>query len=68
MVGGQEGGSSGPSDVAEERGSIPAVLSGAMISVGRLLEKLGPQRYSAECVEGAFPEFRGRKAGARPLD
>jgi hypothetical protein len=26
-------------------GGVPAVLSGAMISMGKLLEKLGPKRY-----------------------
>ena len=30
------------------------MLSGAMISMGRTLEKLGPALYSPECVEGAF--------------
>jgi hypothetical protein len=34
------------------------VLSGAMISMGRTLEKLGPALYSPECVEGGFSELR----------
>jgi len=34
------------------------VLSGAMISMGRTLEKLGPKRYSPECVEVEFSEVR----------
>jgi hypothetical protein len=33
-----------PSDVAEVRGGVPALLGGAMISMGRTLEKLGPKR------------------------
>jgi hypothetical protein len=33
-----------------------SVLSGAMISMGKLLEKLGPKRYSPECVEGESSE------------
>jgi hypothetical protein len=35
-----------------EIGGVPAVLSGAMIPMGRLLEKLGPQRL--------FTRVRGR--------
>src|ERR687897_3719778 len=38
-------------------GWFPAVLSGAMISMGRTLEKLGPALYSPECVEGKFCEL-----------
>jgi hypothetical protein len=34
------------------------VLGGAMISMGRTLEKLGPALYSAECVEVEFCELR----------
>jgi hypothetical protein len=34
------------------------VLSGAMISMGSTLEKLGPALYSPECVEGGFSEVR----------
>ncbi len=34
------------------------MLSGAMISMGRLLEKPGPKRYSPECVEEDFCELR----------
>jgi len=37
-------------------GLFPSVLSGAMISMGRLLEKLGSALYSPECVEGKFSE------------
>jgi hypothetical protein len=37
-------------------GLFPAVLSGAMISMGRTLEKLGPSVNSPECVEGEFSE------------
>jgi hypothetical protein len=32
------------------------VLGGAMISMGRLLEKQGPTLYSPECVGGEFCE------------
>ena len=39
-------------------GGVPAVLSGAMISMGRTVEKLGPALYSLECVEGGFTEVR----------
>jgi hypothetical protein len=39
-------------------GGVPAVLSGAMISMGRLLEKLGPALYSPECVEVEFSEVQ----------
>jgi hypothetical protein len=38
---------------------VPAVLSWAMISMGRTLEKKGPALYSPECVEGEFSEVRG---------
>jgi hypothetical protein len=41
-------------------GWFPAVLSGAMISMGRTLEKLGPALYSPECVEGVFSQVRIR--------
>src|SRR5829696_1802757 len=34
------------------------VLSGAMISIVRLLEKPGPALYSPECVVGVFSELR----------
>ena len=34
------------------------VLSGAMISKGRTLEKLSPALYAPECVEGTFCELR----------
>jgi hypothetical protein len=34
------------------------VFGGAMISMGRTLEKLGPALYSPECVEGGFSELR----------
>jgi hypothetical protein len=34
-------------------GSV-SVLSGAMISMGRMLEKVGLALYSPECVEGEF--------------
>jgi hypothetical protein len=30
------------------------VLSGARISMGRLLEKVGPALYSPKCVEGVL--------------
>jgi len=33
-------------------GCVPAVFSGAMHSMGRLLEKLGLALYSPECMEG----------------
>ena len=33
-------------------GCVPAVLSGAMISMGRTLEKLGPALSSPDFVEG----------------
>ena len=32
------------------------MLGGAMISMGRTLEKLGPALYSPECVEGKFSD------------
>jgi hypothetical protein len=38
------------------------VLSGAMISMGRTLEKLGPALYSPECVEVEFSEVPRTKA------
>jgi hypothetical protein len=34
------------------------VLSGAMISIGRTLEKQGPALYSPECAEVEFSEVR----------
>jgi hypothetical protein len=34
------------------------VLSGAMNSMGRTVEKLDPALYSPECVEGEFSEVR----------
>jgi len=34
------------------------VLCGAMISMGRELEKLGPALCSLECVEDVFSEVR----------
>jgi hypothetical protein len=34
----------GPSDVELKSGGVPAVLSGIIVSMSRLLEKLGPQR------------------------
>jgi hypothetical protein len=34
------------------------VLSGAIISMGRTLEKPGPALYSPKCVEGEFCELR----------
>jgi hypothetical protein len=37
---------------------VPAVLSGAIISMGRTLEKPGPALYSPKCVEGEFCELR----------
>src|SRR5687768_11334829 len=39
-------------------GGVPTVQSGAMISMGRLLEKLGPSLTSPEFVEGQFCELR----------
>ena len=33
-----------------------SVLSGAIISMGRTLEKVGPALYSPECVEYVFSE------------
>ena len=39
------------------------MLSGAMISNGRTLEKLGFALYSPECVAGEFSE--GRPRGCR---
>ena len=48
----------GPSEVAEER-MRPCRARWAMISIGRLLEKLGPKRYNLpECVEEEFCELR----------
>jgi hypothetical protein len=38
-------------------GGVPAVLSGAMISMGRTLEKLGPALYSPECVKACSKKF-----------
>jgi hypothetical protein len=35
-------------------GGVAAVLSGAMVSMSRLLEKRGPELYSPEYVEGTF--------------
>jgi hypothetical protein len=40
-------------------GGVLAVLSGAMISIGRLLGKLGPALYSPECVEKLFGKASG---------
>ena len=37
------------------------MLSGAMISMGRTLEKRGPALYSPECVEGEFSVTKGAK-------
>jgi hypothetical protein len=37
---------------------LPAVLGGAMISMGRLLEKPGPALYSPECVKEEFCKLR----------
>ena len=34
------------------------MLGGAIISMSRPLEKLGPALYSPECVEGEFSEVR----------
>src|SRR5215203_5408013 len=39
-------------------GCVPAVFGGAMISMGRTLEKPGPALYSPECVDGKFSEVR----------
>ena len=44
-------------------GCVPAVLGGAMISMGKTLEKLGPKRYSPECVEGEFSEVHLQDPG-----
>jgi hypothetical protein len=41
-------------------GGVPAVLSGAMISMGRTLEKQVPSVNSPECVEGKFSEVARR--------
>jgi hypothetical protein len=48
----------GPSDVAEERMVSCRAQRGHDLSMGRLLEKLGPALYSPECVEDAFSEVR----------
>jgi hypothetical protein len=37
-------------------GCVPVVFGGAMISMGRTLEKLGSALYSPECVEEGFSE------------
>ena len=36
------------------------MLGGAIISMGRRLEKPGPTLYSPECVEGVFSQVRIR--------
>jgi hypothetical protein len=46
----------GPSDVAEERRRPCRAQWGHDLSMGRLLEKLGPALYSPECVEVEFSE------------
>ena len=42
-------------------GGVPAVLSGIMISMGRILEKLGPKRYitGVRGKKGKFSEVHG---------
>ena len=46
-----------------------SVLSGAMMSMGRTLEKLGTALYSPECVEGfsevRFPQGCSSQTGTR---
>jgi hypothetical protein len=57
MVRPQDGEDSGSFQMYLKSG-VPAVLSGAMVSMSRLLEKPGPALYSPECVEGKFCELR----------
>jgi hypothetical protein len=53
----------GPSDVAEEWRRPCRAQLGHELSMGRLLEKLGPELYSPECVEGKFSEVELRMVG-----